>query len=154
MFRNKGKCRYKEQCRFEHSVGEPIPVVIKPRGVCHLFRDEGECTYGANCRYFHGTEAEAEEDAELRKANQAEGKVAPKKKRKKTKKKKNADRMCDNFTESGECDYGDDCRFQHGPDDTRDLDGLRKTLRGPCFTFRDTGDCKYGAECRFLHESA
>jgi hypothetical protein len=151
MFRNSGKCRFKTECRFEHSEGPKIAAVIRARGLCHLWTEsDGECKYGDRCRYFHGDEAGAEAEAALKRQNQAEGKsnsVGGKKKRKKKKK----DKMCDDFKATGACEYADTCRYKHGPDDTRDLIAIHRSRRGPCYSFAEAGECQYGDECRFQH---
>jgi hypothetical protein len=55
---------------------------------------------------------------------------------------------CFGFAETGECKYGDNCRFSHGENDTR---SRLQTTSGPCFNFRDSGECEYGDRCRFTH---
>lgn len=59
---------------------------------------------------------------------------------------------CYTFEETGECRYGDECRFTHGEDDTRESRGPKS--RGICYQFQDSGDCKYGSNCRFSHGDA
>ena len=51
-FRNKGKCRYGDECKYEHSEGEEIPN--PPRGPCFNWQENGECTFGDRCRFKHG----------------------------------------------------------------------------------------------------
>jgi hypothetical protein len=54
-FRNNGTCRYGDECRFEHSEGEPITTwESKPAEECFKFRDSGECDHGDRCRFTHG----------------------------------------------------------------------------------------------------
>ena len=53
-FRNKGKCRYGDECKYEHSEGEEIPN--PPRGPCFNWQENGECTFGDRCRFKHGDE--------------------------------------------------------------------------------------------------
>ena len=47
-YRNNGKCRYGDDCKFEHSEGEPI--ANPPRGKCFSFEQDGDCQYGNRCR--------------------------------------------------------------------------------------------------------
>lgn len=51
-YRNNGRCRYGDDCRFEHSDGQPIPHPAP--GVCFDFRDTGDCSRGDSCRFMHG----------------------------------------------------------------------------------------------------
>jgi len=66
------------------------------------------------------------------------------------------DDACFDFRDTGSCRYGDECRFRHGADDSRDLALLRRPRRpkksnGVCYAFRETGECEYGDRCRFSH---
>ena len=55
MFRNNGSCRHGDDCKYEHSEGEPIaPGGGGPAGECFTFRDEGSCSRGDTCRFTHG----------------------------------------------------------------------------------------------------
>ena len=47
-----GRCKFGDECKYEHSEGEPIEP--PPRGQCFNFRDGGECQFGDRCRYLHG----------------------------------------------------------------------------------------------------
>ena len=47
-YRNNGKCRYGDECKFEHSEGDAIPN--PPRGKCFNFEQDGECQFGDRCR--------------------------------------------------------------------------------------------------------
>ena len=50
-FAASGKCRYGNDCRFEHPAGEA-------RGkVCYQFAESGTCRYGDACRYEHARPA-------------------------------------------------------------------------------------------------
>jgi hypothetical protein len=54
-FRNNGHCRYGEECRFEHTEGEPITDwAPKAAEICYKFRDEGACDHGESCKFMHG----------------------------------------------------------------------------------------------------
>ena len=68
--------------------------------------------------------------------------------------------MCRNFLQSGECTYGEKCRFAHGDQELRSggggggngggNGGNRPT--GVCRFFMENGDCKFGANCKFSHD--
>ena len=51
-FRNTGRCRYGEDCNYEHSEGDPIEP--PPRGQCFNWGETGQCAYGDRCRFLHG----------------------------------------------------------------------------------------------------
>ena len=65
-YRNTGRCRYGDECKFSHSEGETIEP--PPRGLCFNFRDQGACDFGDRCRYLHG---EVDNRFELRAAEKA-----------------------------------------------------------------------------------
>jgi len=131
-FRNTGRCRHKDNCKYEHSEGEPIQMperVIKPRGICHNFSSGAECKFGDKCRFFHGTEQAAAEEAEERKANGGETQQRkPRRRRTRSQRSTGADGatdevaervvkprgVCHNFQSGAECKFGDGCRFFHG----------------------------------------
>lgn len=176
-YRNTGRCRFAENCKFEHSDGDPIPLperVIKARGVCFNFRD-GECKFGDSCRFFHGDEAGAEVEAQQRREAEAAGEGKKKKRRGKKKKKEpelNADgvEICRSFQSTGSCRFVGDCKWAHegyvpGADaDAKAAAGAgagagagprrrrkKKKAANVCFAFQEEGECKYGDECRFKH---
>ena len=178
MFRNTGNCHFGDQCRFEHSEGEQLARIIRPRGLCHNWTESGECEYGARCKYFHGDEQGAEAEAEERRVAEAtriaNGEPYQTKRRNRTRKKKvsteeggeqkqnmepRAPRvrkkkqpgLCHAFADGAECQYGDECRFRHGENDTRDLLAMRREKAGVCFSLRDNGNCDFGDNCRFSH---
>ena len=49
--------------------------------------------------------------------------------------------LCREYQKSGNCRFGDSCRFDHGVS--------KKKI---CFEFRDKGTCKHGNRCNFDHE--
>lgn len=173
-FRNTGRCRFGDDCKYQHTEGDPIAPperVIKARGVCFKFRD-GDCKFGDNCRFFHGDEADAEIEAAARRDAEASGEGKKKKRRGKKKKKEpemNADgqEICRSFKSTGACRFGDDCKWAHegyipgvtdqDNEDGEGGEGRRRTRRkkkkaaNVCFAFQEDGECKYGDECRFKH---
>ena len=75
-YRNQGRCRYGDECKFSHSEGEAIEP--PPRGLCFNFRDGGACDFGDRCRYMHGDvdnrfEVRAAEKAARKEASGARG---------------------------------------------------------------------------------
>ena len=148
-YRNNGSCRYGDECKYEHSEGEPITP--PPRGECFNWH-----VYNAirTMRVFsprHQTASMISHQQSLSPT------VFPRK-------------------ETGECSFGDRCRFTHGPDDPRyDADGQRipeegaggnkkrkpRKRREPrertgekldeiCNNYQ-TGRCRYGDNCRRQH---
>jgi len=151
-FRNTGKCRFGEECKFEHSEGEPVPQPPRrARGECFRF-EKGECEYGDRCRFNHGPDDTRDDD--------------------KTKE------VCRNF-QRGRCKNGDECLRIHEPAPAgTEVDGenkpRRERRRKPrnedgdegdvprerrqrkprpkiCFAFRDEGVCERGDDCMFVH---
>jgi len=146
---NSGNCRYGEQCRFEHTEGEPIQVPSKPPGQCFKFQEsEGQCSKGDRCRFMHGEndprfDSEGKRDVSNEVCNnykrgrcqlgekclrlhvepepQPEGSNEEdgERRRTRTRRPRRGPRMCRNFSQDGECAEGDNCRFKHGADDTR-----------------------------------
>jgi hypothetical protein len=51
-FRNTGKCKFGDECKYQHSAGDAI--ASPPRGPCNNYRQGGECKFGDRCRYLHG----------------------------------------------------------------------------------------------------
>ena len=70
-FRNNGKCRYNDECKFAHTDGDFIEP--PPRGLCFNFQQDGECSFGDRCRFLHGEE---DDRFERREAEKAERKAA------------------------------------------------------------------------------
>ena len=62
--------------------------------------------------------------------------------------------LCNKWQETGECPYGDHCRFAHG------IDELRPVIRHPryktqvCRMVLNGVVCPYGHRCHFLHSLA
>jgi len=133
-FRNTGRCRNGDECKFEHSEGEPI--IPPPAGECFNFKQDGVCKFGDRCRFTHGVADPRFDENGLRKKiaraprapretpaaeATAEGggeKKARKKKPRVRKPRADAppreklDEVCNNFV-AGRCRYGDNCRRQH-----------------------------------------
>lgn len=144
-FRNSGKCRNGDECKFEHSTGEAIEP--PPAGECFNFQQEGTCKFGDRCRFTHGVgdprfDAEGRRKKAERKPRNppaaaaaageggaaAEGGGEKKKRdRKKRVRKPREDRpprekleeTCNNYL-AGKCRYGDNCRRQHPGDIPQD----------------------------------
>ena len=151
MYRNNGSCRYGEDCKFEHSEGEPIaPGGGGAAGECFAFRDEGSCDRGDACRYTHGENDPRFGANGLRDISREE---------------------CRNWTR-GTCRFGDQCSRMHvgeegantgggrsrgggGGGGSRGGGGERRQKKertpGVCFDFQ-RGECDRGDECRFSHD--
>ena len=62
--------------------------------------------------------------------------------------------MCFTFEESGDCKFGERCRFRHGEMDARfDAEGCRDVSQEICRDFR-AGRCRLGEECPRQHIDA
>ena len=60
--------------------------------------------------------------------------------------------LCRQFSENGECKYGDKCQFAHGINDLKDVNRHPKYKTDYCKTFHSKGFCPYGPRCHFIHE--
>jgi hypothetical protein len=118
-FRNTGKCKFGEDCKYAHTTGEPIAA--PPRGECFNLRDSGECKFGDRCRFLHGTNDPRfdENGQRVKKAKQPRGEGKKKKRARKPRDPdapvEKIDEVCNNYTE-GKCRYGDRCRRIHNGD--------------------------------------
>lgn len=145
-YRNTGRCRFGDKCKYTHSDGEIIPApprVIKPRGVCFNFRDEGSCKFGDRCRFFHGTEEEAEADCEVRKEKEAakearraagENVDEEDKRKRRTRRRRN-----------GGGDGGDG--GERAPPVVEHTEDGQEI----CRNFKNRGKCRWGDTCNFAH---
>jgi len=132
----------------------------RPPTVCYNFRDTGSCKFGDTCRYSHSADAVGPDGGQgyaprrfnngggfrggrggFRRGGGGGGGGGG---RPRT--------ACFTFRDTGECKYGDTCRFLHGDaasgGDAKDTRGGGGRL---CHNFRDKGSCQFGDECRFLH---
>jgi len=111
--------------------------------VCRNFvKNNQECRWGEECKFSHGPAVGPAPDDKPEAAA-----AAPKERRPRLKKPKTPG-LCFSFRDSGECEWGDGCRFKHGEEDAREIPQKKA---GPCYRFRD-GNCEYGEKCRFSHE--
>ncbi|CAF0725647.1 unnamed protein product [Brachionus calyciflorus] len=60
--------------------------------------------------------------------------------------------LCRQFSENGQCKYGDKCQFAHGVDELKDVRRHPKYKTDFCKTFHSKGFCPYGPRCHFIHE--
>jgi hypothetical protein len=60
--------------------------------------------------------------------------------------------LCRQFSENGECKYGDKCQFAHGFNDLKDINRHPKYKTDLCKTFHSKGFCPYGPRCHFIHD--
>jgi hypothetical protein len=95
-FRNNGKCRFADQCKYEHSGGTPIdapPRDYTPKGDCHNWTDNKKCRFGERCRFLHG--------------------AGDKRTTYRVAKRENNQEVCRNFQNRGKCRFGDNCKHKH-----------------------------------------
>lgn len=62
--------------------------------------------------------------------------------------------LCRQFSESGDCKYGDKCQFAHGFHELKDVKRHPRYKTDLCKTFHSKGFCPYGPRCHFIHEIA
>lgn len=60
--------------------------------------------------------------------------------------------LCRQFSENGQCKYGDKCQFAHGIEELKDVKRHPKYKTDFCKTFHSKGFCPYGPRCHFIHE--
>lgn len=60
--------------------------------------------------------------------------------------------MCRQYSENGECKYGDKCQFAHGLNELKDVTRHPKYKTDFCKTFHSKGFCPYGPRCHFIHD--
>jgi hypothetical protein len=61
--------------------------------------------------------------------------------------------LCQAFQKTGECRYGNECRFAHGKDELRlPKYNHPKYKTVLCRNYAITGICPYGSRCQFIHE--
>lgn len=143
-YRNTGRCRFGDSCKYTHSEGEPIaapPRVIKPRGVCFNWKEGIDCKFGDRCRFFHGTEEEAEAECEERKAKEAEKQA-----------RRDAGEIVDD--DEGKRKRRSRRRRKGGNgDEPREPPVVEHTADGQeiCRNFKTRGKCRWGDNCNFAH---
>eukprot|EP01022_Parablepharisma_sp_SALTPOND_P017214 TRINITY_DN2705_c0_g1_i1.p1 TRINITY_DN2705_c0_g1~~TRINITY_DN2705_c0_g1_i1.p1 ORF type:complete len:294 (+),score=-26.27 TRINITY_DN2705_c0_g1_i1:132-1013(+) len=60
--------------------------------------------------------------------------------------------LCINWTETGQCIFGDKCSFAHGEHELRKKNGLKTNYKTKlCKQFMETMFCPYGSRCQFIH---
>jgi hypothetical protein len=133
-FRNTGRCRNGDECKFEHSEGETITP--PPAGECFNFKQDGACQFGDRCRFTHGVADPRFDESGLRKkmtraprepraaaapaaATEGGGEKKPRKKKPRARKprengppREKLEEVCNNYL-AGKCRYGENCRRQH-----------------------------------------
>ena len=158
-FRNTGKCRYGDDCQYEHSTGDAIEP--PPRGQCFNFKETGSCEYGERCRYLHGEDddgsrfvkktrkprASAEKAAPSGEAPEQKDRAPRKKRERKPRPQPKLDEVCNNYLE-GRCRNGAECRRQHEPEG---IEQHPEKLDEVCKNFTE-GRCRFGDLCRRQHE--
>lgn len=148
-FRNTGRCRFGDTCKFVHSEGEPIEP--PPRGPCFEFQESGSCKYGDSCRFAHGDDDERPRNAPRtrNRTNGGNGGEGGGGRSRSSRGPRND--VCYLFRDTGECPHGENCRFRHGEDDTRDFSAPRDTASEICRNYLK-GRCRFGDACPRRHE--
>lgn len=144
-FRNQGRCRYGDECQYEHTSGDPIPA--PPRGECFNFKENGSCQFGDRCRFTHGGDDERFD---------ADGNRKPSEKTRKPRRAKATDtdtdkseEVCNNYLQ-GKCRYGDACPRKHvGEVEQAPVVKIDEV----CKNFQ-AGRCRFGDLCRRQHVEA
>jgi len=98
-FRNNGECRFGEDCKYEHSKGDPIAVPerdYKPKGDCHSWEKEKKCRFGDRCRFLHGSEDKRESYRPKRTENTS-----------------GEQEICRQYERRGRCRFGERCKHKH-----------------------------------------
>lgn len=65
--------------------------------------------------------------------------------------------VCDFYSKTGHCRYGEACRFDHPPEYAVKLNSKGLPIRPGatlCSFYERTGDCKFGAACKFHHPAS
>ena len=144
-FRNTGRCRYGDECKYQHSEGEAI--ANPPRGLCFNFQQDGECKFGDRCRFKHG-----EDDPRF---DETGDKIPTAGKKKRVRKRNNdaprekLDEVCNNYME-GRCRYGENCRRLHpGNVEQQPVEKIDEI----CNNYQQ-GRCRFGDLCRRTHVEA
>ncbi len=53
----------------------------------------------------------------------------------------------------GVCKFGDDCRYKHGDNDTRDFSQRRAAkVNQVCYKFKSGEECPFGENCKYIHD--
>lgn len=60
--------------------------------------------------------------------------------------------VCKYWTQTGYCQFGDQCAFAHGQQEIRQRQNLSSNYKTKkCMQFHDNGYCPYGVRCQFIH---
>lgn len=109
---------------------------------CHQWIDTGRCSFGDKCRFSHLGADSSNNDTAVDTSNTST---------------RSSDRPtgnsneCYEFAESGECKFGDRCRFSHNDNPRQRRAEYQQ--KQPCHQYQQNGSCSYGDNCRFSHDS-
>jgi len=99
-FRNSNSCNYGGECKYSHEPGEPIGYPPRVRNRRKPRQESAEAVPAASAE-----ESKASNGVKSARRGRSPGKP----------------KMCSNWKTDGNCQYGDECRFRHGVDDSRDI---------------------------------
>jgi hypothetical protein len=190
-------CKFGDRCRFVHG-SEDKRETYRPKKaentsgeqeICRMFEKRGKCRFGERCKHKH-VEGERKPKPKKEAAKKSENKSGDESKsagrrRKRTKTggkttetkteaakyDKEGVEICRNFSQKGNCRFGEECTYSHSTPDPnakpkagtekKSAGGRRRAPRGtdsgaarvpgPCYSFDEHGSCEYGDECRFKH---
>lgn len=59
--------------------------------------------------------------------------------------------LCESFSTTGYCKYGNNCQFAHGLQELKFKERSNKFRTKPCINWMQHGKCRYGKRCCFKH---
>ena len=62
--------------------------------------------------------------------------------------------LCRNWSASGSCHFGINCRFAHLSPEGTPLHAPPNNSSTPCRNFMTTGECRFGKSCHYSHDGA
>jgi hypothetical protein len=197
-------CRFGDRCRFVHG-SEDKRETYRPKKtentsgeqeVCRMFEKRGKCRFGDRCKHKHvaGEKKVSDKKDAGKKSDQKDGesKTGGRRRRRRgpgdkteetkveaAKYDKEGVEICRNFSQKGNCRFGEECTYSHGSPDpnakpkpgsekpaSSGRGGRRRRTRGAsssagrssapkapgqCYNFEENGSCEFGDECRFKH---
>jgi len=129
-FRDNGDCRFGDGCRFWH--GEVAPGKTqsnfggdRPRGPCYQFQADGFCRFGDDCRFSHDPNQQGGSDGgqgfqrrggfnnNRGSDNRGSGGYQRRDNDNSGGGYSGGPKLCYKFRDTGNCNFGDNCKFSH-----------------------------------------